>query len=371
MNFSDRFKRLETHDPAPIPKDASDRRGYVGGSRGADGRGGVGVEMSMQFHPAANLFPMMTKEELRKLSEDIKERGLIDPIITCDGMVLDGRNRYRACITVGVEPRFEKWDGRGGSPTVFSVSKNLNRRHLTLGQQAAIAAEMMPLLREEARKRQATLNHLNRKPSQDDLLVAPVPQVESEAAIGDEQPCGKARALAAQAVGIGERSVQYADTVRKLDPKAFERLKSGETAPKTEYKKLKRAGLIPPKEEREKPSDKGKGKKKPTLTGAKLAQSQKAAGKRLSEAVAVLEATSRAIASVEVGHALAGLRRDEVMELRRALASIHTNLKELRKKLEDCINGEKNGRIGEDTGEGLEDSPESAEITHSVEDEAD
>jgi len=201
--------------------------------------------------------------------------------------------------------------------------------------------------------------------------VAPVPQVESEAAIGDEQPCGKARALAAQAVGIGERSVQYADTVRKLDPEAFERLKSGETAPKTEYKKLKRAGLIPPKEEREKPSDKGKGKKKPTLTGAKLAQSQKAAGKRLSEAVAVLEATSRAIASVEVGHALAGLRRDEVMELRRALASIHTNLKELRKKLEDCINGEKNGRIGEDTGEGLEDSPESAEITHSVEDEAD
>lgn len=32
MTFTDRFKQLDAHDPQPIPRDPSDRRGYVGGS---------------------------------------------------------------------------------------------------------------------------------------------------------------------------------------------------------------------------------------------------------------------------------------------------------------------------------------------------
>ena len=53
-----------------------------------------------------------------------------------------------------VKPRFEEWSN--GSSVLYVLSKNLHRRHLTTSQRAAIAAEAVPMLREEAQKRQAT-----------------------------------------------------------------------------------------------------------------------------------------------------------------------------------------------------------------------
>ncbi len=57
-------------------------------------------------HPAADAFPMMSRDQLRELAEDIKENGLKVPIVTwSDGTVLDegapvytldGRNRLEA-----------------------------------------------------------------------------------------------------------------------------------------------------------------------------------------------------------------------------------------------------------------------------------
>src|SRR5688500_6485789 len=55
-----------------------------------------------------------------------------------------------------VDPRFEEWTGAGELPTRYVIAKNLQRRQLTIGQRAAIAAECVPLLHEEARKRLAT-----------------------------------------------------------------------------------------------------------------------------------------------------------------------------------------------------------------------
>jgi hypothetical protein len=58
---------------------------------------------------------------------------------------LDGRNRYRACLAVGVEPRYREYTG--DNPIGFVVSLNLNRRHLNESQRAVIAARLanMPL----------------------------------------------------------------------------------------------------------------------------------------------------------------------------------------------------------------------------------
>jgi hypothetical protein len=46
----------------------------------------------LPIHPAAELFPLMSPDELRELGEDIKATGLRLPIaITGDGKLLDGR----------------------------------------------------------------------------------------------------------------------------------------------------------------------------------------------------------------------------------------------------------------------------------------
>lgn len=83
-------------------------------------------------HPAAELFPMMKDTDLGMLIEDIDANGLREPILVFQGLVLDGRNRLRACETAGVEPRFIEWDGVG-SPLAIVLSRNFHRRHRTSG----------------------------------------------------------------------------------------------------------------------------------------------------------------------------------------------------------------------------------------------
>lgn len=114
----------------------------------------------MNAHPAAELFPLMTETELRELAEDIRVHGLREPVVTLDGLILDGRNRLRACEIAGVAARFEEWDGGGGSPTDFVMSLNLHRRHLTKSQLAFIANEARALYEVEARSNQGTRSDL-------------------------------------------------------------------------------------------------------------------------------------------------------------------------------------------------------------------
>jgi hypothetical protein len=105
-------------------------------------------------HPAAELFPMLAGDELTRLANDIAQNGLLEPIVVYDGLLLDGRNRRRACEMAGVEPRFVEWRGEGGSPVAFIAARNLHRRHLTESQRAAIAAQVKGMFEEEAAERQ-------------------------------------------------------------------------------------------------------------------------------------------------------------------------------------------------------------------------
>jgi hypothetical protein len=97
----------------------------------------------LEPHPFAALFPELPSEELTQLARDIKERGQLEPIILYKGVILGGRNRYRACQIAGVKPRIEEFDAKATrrSPEEFILSRNLRRRHLSVGQKAAIALE--------------------------------------------------------------------------------------------------------------------------------------------------------------------------------------------------------------------------------------
>ena len=92
------------------------------------------------FHPVAELFPLMQGREFDELVADIREHGLLEPIWLYEGKILDGRNRFRACQVVGIEPETRCYEG--GDPVGFVVSLNLTRRHLSESQRDMVAAKL-------------------------------------------------------------------------------------------------------------------------------------------------------------------------------------------------------------------------------------
>ena len=95
----------------------------------------------MQYHKVSDIFPLMIGDEFESLKRDIAEHGLLEPIVIHDNQIVDGRNRYRACIELGIETQFIEWKVKG-SLIDFVISKNLHRRHLNESQRAMIAAKI-------------------------------------------------------------------------------------------------------------------------------------------------------------------------------------------------------------------------------------
>ena len=152
-------------------------------------------------HPLAALFPQLPSEELTQLALDIKERGQLEPIILYKGVILDGRNRYRACQIAGVKPRIEEFDAKAAkrSPEEFVLSRNLRRRHLSVGQKAAIALDW---------SEQIELN----------------PEPEKTKALG--RPKGTL-SEAAKYVGINEQRVFEVRQIRDANPSLYQDVKAG------------------------------------------------------------------------------------------------------------------------------------------------
>src|SRR5260370_7130697 len=129
-----------------------------------------GHEKVPEFHPAADLLPLLEGTEFEALVRDIRTHGLCEPITLLEGVILDGRNRYRACKVAGIEPRFEQWVPRhqGDTPLALVLSRNLERRHLNESQRAMSAARMANLPR-----------GMRQDPPQHPSIEPPTSQVEA------------------------------------------------------------------------------------------------------------------------------------------------------------------------------------------------
>jgi N6-adenosine-specific RNA methylase IME4 len=98
---------------------------------------------ALEFHPLANVLPLIEGGELARLVADIAQSGLLNPITLHEGKILDGRNRERACHAAGIAPRYVEFDGE--DPAAFVLSQNLARRHLGPSERAMVAARMANL----------------------------------------------------------------------------------------------------------------------------------------------------------------------------------------------------------------------------------
>lgn len=91
-------------------------------------------------HPLSAAFPAMDSETFRALVEDVRSHGQRDTATLCDGMVIDGWHRYKACQELSIPCRFEEFSGLDA--VAFVRSKNQHRRHYQKSQQAAIEVSL-------------------------------------------------------------------------------------------------------------------------------------------------------------------------------------------------------------------------------------
>jgi DNA modification methylase len=228
----------------------------------------------LTFHPVAEMFPLMQGAEFDDLVEDIKKHGQHHKILVAGRQIIDGRNRYRACLMLKRKPLLEEWDGKG-SLTELSCSLNFHRRHLTQSQRAATGAIAEEEFAKEARDRMSTgggdkksglaklpnpmpeggwpkkisgksraqhhaiLNQLGpkelerRRDLHAPLCDAESPRLFKIAAILDRMfgPIDKdvvhARDLAAKACGVSSRYIGDAKLVRQHDAKLFDQVIAG------------------------------------------------------------------------------------------------------------------------------------------------
>ncbi|MET4347433.1 ParB N-terminal domain-containing protein [Bradyrhizobium sp. RT9a] len=137
-------------------------------------------------HPAADLFPMMSADELKTLGEDIKANGLRVPVVVwkpqkdSPAQLLDGRNRLDAIEAAGITIHVEedkqhlilwrcdaedKWwristQANGGAedgfdPYAYVISANVHRRHLTPEQKRDLIAAVLKAQPEKSNRQVA------------------------------------------------------------------------------------------------------------------------------------------------------------------------------------------------------------------------
>lgn len=164
----------------------------------------------LEYHELANMFPMIEGEYFERLREDIQNHGQQEPIRLYEGKIIDGRNRYKACLKLNIEPNVEEYTG--DSPVSYILSLNLHRRHLTSSQLAAYLVDVLPRLEEEAKERRQSRLKQN-------TVTEKIPEREQ----------GEARKIAAENFpGTNARYISDAKRIKAKRPEEFEAIKAGD-----------------------------------------------------------------------------------------------------------------------------------------------
>lgn len=189
----------------------------------------------LKNHPAADAWPMMDEERFGELLRDIKVNGQREPITLCDGMILDGRNRYRACVALGIDPLTREY---AGDPWAFAWSLNGARRDLEATVRALIFKrcedgsakweKRLAKIAEDGNRKKAEAareQHAKSNPRRGETLVAD--HSEQQPKTGGRAVAREARAADAK---VSPATMARADQIAKR-PDLEEKVVAGEMKP--------------------------------------------------------------------------------------------------------------------------------------------
>lgn len=103
-----------------------------------------------------NLLPPLSIDERTLLEDEILDYGGVhDPIITWNGVIVDGHNRYHICLDNGIEeiPSIEQHFDSKDAAKVFIIEHQLGRRNIPDYIKGQAALQLEPLFAAEAKRR--------------------------------------------------------------------------------------------------------------------------------------------------------------------------------------------------------------------------
>jgi protein gp37 len=187
-----------------------------------------------EVHPFADEFPLIEGEEFEELVSDIKRQGLRQPIVLNHDrtVLIDGRNRFRACEAAGVDPVFETLPAHYTEAMVLNyvVSTNIERRHLSVGQKALVGLRYQDLFaraiksEEEARKSRFPST---RKTDIPDSTPADLQESTTRPVTRMSRAERESAAQAARLVGTSTRAIYQAKALERDAPDLAEEVKKG------------------------------------------------------------------------------------------------------------------------------------------------
>lgn len=163
----------------------------------------------LPIHPATDLFPMMSTDELLLLGEDIKKNGLRSRIAVIENsndepILIDGRNRLAAMELAGLKivledvVKFAACAKHKHDFDIYSyvISANIHRRHLTAEQRRELIAKVLKAKPEQSNRKiaeQVKVDHKTVSSVRNDLeAIGQIPQLKRTVGKdGKERPAKK------------------------------------------------------------------------------------------------------------------------------------------------------------------------------------
>jgi len=170
-----------------------------------------------EFH---GLIPPISQEEYGLLEESLLQEGCREAIVTWDGCILDGHNRYEICQKHDIrfkiiEKSFENED----EAKIWIIHNQLARRNLPSHERVRLVLALKPLIMKKAKEKQSEAGQLRQKSAQ-----APV----------------KTREELANLAGVSHDTIHKVEIIEKeASPEIKEALRKGKMSVNRAYKSLR------------------------------------------------------------------------------------------------------------------------------------
>lgn len=183
----------------------------------------VSIAIDSEFQ---SLIPPLTDDEYQRLERSILTEGVREPIITWNGTIIDGHNRYNICEEHGIKFKtVEREFASRDAAKIWIIENQFGRRNLSKYDRSVLALELEPLYAAEAKRRMSEGGNSSKvgrqisdNPQRTDEQLAKlagtsrdtirkVKVIETEAAKGNETAIE-----AREAVKSGEKSIHKAYT---------------------------------------------------------------------------------------------------------------------------------------------------------------